>query len=117
MQFEGFAHHFARLVKKTFPKEINLSLTRKSADDIGFQALIWLAGHEELLPVFLGASGLGADEIRSRAEEPELLASVLDFLLMDDAWITAFCDAQELAYDMPMKARAVLPGGQEVSWT
>jgi hypothetical protein len=36
---------------------------------------------------------------------------VLDFLLMDDAWVVAFCDAAGLPYEAPMRARAALPGG------
>jgi hypothetical protein len=36
---------------------------------------------------------------------------------MDDAWVTAFCDLQGLGYDVPMRARAALPGGAEMHWT
>ena len=92
-------------------------MTRESAETIGLQALAWLAGQDELLPVFLGATGAGEDDLRQRAGDLDFLGSVLDFLLMDDAWIVEFCDTQGLAYDRVMQARAALPGGQQVNWT
>ncbi|WP_246831371.1 DUF3572 domain-containing protein [Pseudotabrizicola formosa] len=90
---------------------------QESAETLALQALAWLAGHEDLLPVFLGSTGISADTLRSRATEPEFLGSVLDFLLTDDAWIMAFCDATGLRYDAPMRARAALPGGEALHWT
>ena len=92
-------------------------LTRDSAELLALEALSWLVGNEDLLPVFLGSTGARADDLRQRAKDPEFLASVLDFLLMDDAWIQAFCDSAEYAYDLPVRARAALPGGAEVNWT
>ena len=90
---------------------------RESAETLAIQALAWLVANEDLLPVFMGSTGLSADDLRSRATEPEFLGSVLDFLLMDDAWIVAFCDATGLRYDAPMLARAALPGGESLHWT
>lgn len=86
------------------------------AEIVALRALGWLAGNDELFPVFLGATGAGADELRDRAAEPEFLASVLDFLLMDDAWIVTFCDAEGLGYDAPRRARAGLPGAALADW-
>lgn len=90
---------------------------QETAETIGLQALGWLAGNEELLPVFLGASGASAADLARGAGEPAFLGAVLDFLLLDDAWIVAFCDAHGLAYDAPMQARAHLPGGEATHWT
>ncbi len=93
---------------------------KKSADQaetLALRALAWLAANEELLPVFMGATGVGQDDLRTRAGEPEFLGSVLDFLLMDDAWVVAFCDEQAVPYDSLMQARANLPGGAQVHWT
>lgn len=92
-------------------------MTQDSAETIGLRALAWLAGNDELLPVFLGATGAGEDDLRARAGDPEFLGSVLDFLLMDDTWIVAFCDTTALPYDRVMQARGALPGGQQVNWT
>jgi len=92
-------------------------MQQNSAETIALQALGWLAGNDALLPVFLGATGASEADLRERATEPEFLGAVLDFLMMDDAWVVAFCDAEGLRYDIPMRARAALPGGQQVSWT
>ena len=92
-------------------------LSKDSAEILAIEALSWLVGNDELLPVFLGATGASEADLRARAKDPEFLASVLDFLLMDDAWIAAFCEASDYAYDFPMRARAALPGGAQVNWT
>lgn len=92
-------------------------MQRERAETIGLQALAWLAGNEELLPVFMGASGTSEDELKERAGDPEFLGFLLDFLLMDDAWVTGFCDALGLQYETPMQARQALPGGEPVHWT
>lgn len=90
---------------------------QNAAEVTGLKALSWLAGHEELLPIFCGATGAAEQDFRARLGEPEFLVSVLDFILMDDAWIRGFCDAEGLPYDAPFRARQMLPGGGEVSWT
>ncbi|MEM9426826.1 MAG: DUF3572 domain-containing protein [Pseudomonadota bacterium] len=92
-------------------------LARESAELLAIEALSWLVGNEGLLPVFLGSTGAGADDLRQRAKDPEFLASVLDFLLMDDAWIQEFCASSGYAHDFPVRARAALPGGAQVNWT
>ena len=94
-----------------------MTISADRAEVIALQALGWLVGNEELLPVFLGATGSSEDDIRQRAADAEFLGSVLDFLMMDDAWVVAFCDANGLAYEDPMAARAQLPGGEQVHWT
>jgi hypothetical protein len=90
---------------------------RDQAETIALKALAWLAGNEDLLPQFLGASGLGPDELATRAAEPELLGAVLDFILMNDDWVQAFCRGEHLAYDRLMAARVALPGGKQMHWT
>lgn len=94
-----------------------MQITLKSAETLGLQALSWLIGNEDLLPVFLGSTGADAETVKAQAGEPEFLGSVLDFLLMDDAWVIAFCDSQGVPYDRVMQARAALPGGDMVHWT
>ena len=92
-------------------------MQRGQAEVVALKALGWLSGNEALMPVFLGATGATLDDLRDRAGEPEFLASVLDFLTMDDAWVTGFCEAEALPYDAPLAARRALPGGGEVHWT
>lgn len=94
-----------------------MSLSRDAAEAIALRCLAWLAGNDDLLPVFLGATGAGGLDLRDRAQEPEFLGSVLDFVLMDDAWVMAFCTAEGLENTTPMAARAALPGGAAMHWT
>lgn len=87
------------------------------AQVLAIQALGWIAGNDELFPLFLSATGAGMVELRARAADPEFLAAVLDFLLQDDRWVVAFCDAEGHPYTAPQSARAALPGGAVMNWT
>ena len=92
-------------------------MRQELAEDIARDALIWLAGSDDLLPVFLNATGATVDAVRNGVEDPVFLGSVLDFLLMDDAWIARFSDETRHAPNAPGLARAALPGGDAVHWT
>ena len=92
-------------------------LTRESAELLAIEALSWLVTNDELLPVFLNSTGADASDLRARAQDPEFLGAVLDFLLMDDSWISAFCGNNGYNTDFPLRARAALPGGAEANWT
>jgi len=94
-----------------------MSLSPDAAETLGLKALAWLVTNDDLLPVFLNATGAGENDLRERAGDPEFLGSVLDFLMMDDAWVIAFCDIHDIPYEQPMFARAALPGGAQVNWT
>ena len=91
--------------------------TQESAETLAIQCLGWLLANDELRPVFMGATGVGEDDLRHGAADPLLLAGVLDFVMMDDAWVIAFCAAAQLPNDALIGARALLPGGQEEHWT
>ena len=92
-------------------------MKREEAEAIAVRALGWLAADPELCGVFMGSTGASVEDLRSLASDPAFLGGVLDFLTMDDRWVTAFCDAETLPYDTPMRARAALPGGEAVHWT
>ncbi|WP_299742423.1 DUF3572 domain-containing protein [uncultured Tateyamaria sp.] len=94
-----------------------MSHSQESAEVVGLQAIAWMVGNEELLPVFLGATGASEADMRAGVGDPAFLGGLLDFIMMDDAWVAEFCDAQGLTYDTPMRARMALPGGGEVHWT
>ncbi|KIN61612.1 DUF3572 domain containing protein [Sulfitobacter noctilucae] len=94
-----------------------MTISRDSAETLALQALAWLAANDDLLPVFLGSTGASEAEVRARATDPVFLGAVLDFLMMDDAWVIGFCDDETIPYDRIMQARAALPGGEQVNWT
>ncbi|MCK0138414.1 DUF3572 domain-containing protein [Aliiroseovarius sp. F47248L] len=92
-------------------------MTPEKAETTALKALGWLVADEELLPVFMGASGVDQDALRESAGDAAFLGSVLDFLLMDDAWVIRACDALSLPYEHLAIARQVLPGGAQIHWT
>ncbi|MEJ6399477.1 DUF3572 domain-containing protein [Yoonia sp. 208BN28-4] len=92
-------------------------MSPERAEMIALQALGWLVGNDDLCPVFLGATGSSVEDLRQQAGDPAFQASVLDFLTQDDAWVVAFCDAHDIAYDQPLMARYALPGAEAVHWT
>lgn len=94
-----------------------MMMSRQRAELIGLWAVAWLAQEDELFQVFMGSTGANEADIRASVQNVEFQAAVLDFLLMDDAWITAFCQAHELEADTALMARAALPGGQQMHWT
>ena len=94
-----------------------MTMSQESAETVGLQALGWLAGNEDLFPVFLGATGASEADVRSGASDPAFLGGLLDFLMMDDAWVMSFCDSISMPYDRLMQARHSLPGGEQVNWT
>lgn len=92
-------------------------MTPPKAEELALSVLGWLAASDELMGTFLGTTGSSIDDVRAQAAEPAFLGSVLDFLLMNDDWVTGFCDAHGLDYRQPMAARQHLPGGELPNWT
>ncbi len=92
-------------------------MQHEQAEVIALKGLAWLAGNDELCPIFLGASGGSVDDLRERATDPAFQAAVLEFITMDDTWVIDFCDSAGLGYDQPLRARYALPGAESVHWT
>ena len=109
------------MVNKGFPtfskRRFSMSYTQDSAETLALQALAWLAANDDLLPVFLGSTGASEVDLTKQASDPIFLGAVLDFLMMDDAWVIGFCDHLSIPYERIMQARAALPGGEQVHWT
>jgi Protein of unknown function (DUF3572) len=63
---------------------------REVAEIVAVQALSFVAGDPERLGLFLAESGIGPETLRSAAADPRFLASVLDFVMRDDATVKAF---------------------------
>ncbi len=92
-------------------------MARPQAEALAVQALVWMAGDADLIGRFLAMTGAGPADLRARAGEPEFLGFVLDFLLSDEAALIAFAAAEQIRPDLPMRARAALPGGALPHWT
>jgi hypothetical protein len=81
---------------------------REVAEIVAIQALNFIAGDPERLGLFLAETGIGPQNLRSAAADPRFLASVLDFVLRDDATVKAFAKVAELHPTNVAAAREVL---------
>ena len=92
-------------------------MSPETAEIIALQALGWLVADEDLLAIFMGSTGCSAKSLKAGPDDPALLLSVLDFILMDDQWVVGFCKAVGLD---PLQLKCVhglFPGGNETHWT
>lgn len=85
-------------------------MTPNAAQAVALGALAHLVTDEAARSRFLALSGATAEMLRQGTGDPAFLAGVLDFLLGDEALLTAFCESAGLAPDAPALARAALPG-------
>jgi len=69
---------------------------REVAEIVAVQALSFIAGDPERLGLFLAESGIGPETLRNAAADPRFLASVLDFVMRDDATVKAFASVSQL---------------------
>ncbi len=92
-------------------------MTPEIAATTARDALIWMADRPEALGAFLAAGGLAPGDLRGRADDPEFLGFLLDFLLGDEDLLLAFCAEAGVAPTVPARARAALPGGDAPNWT
>ena len=69
---------------------------REVAEIVAIQVLSFIAGEPERLGLFLAESGIGPETLRHAAADPRFLASVLDFVMRDDATVKAFANVSQL---------------------
>ena len=81
-----------------------------AAETLALKGLGFLASDGDALVRFLTMTGVNIDDLRIRAEMPELLAAVLDFLLADDALLQDFCASIAADAQTIHAARRALPG-------
>ncbi|CAI8399081.1 MAG: DUF3572 domain-containing protein [PS1 clade bacterium] len=92
-------------------------MNSEQAEILALQALTFLAADTEIMDRFAALSGLAPNDIIARANEAEMLAGVLDFMLSDETVLTDFCAANDLDPEHPARARQTLPGGDLPHWT
>lgn len=92
-------------------------MQQDEAEILALKALTYLAGLDEMMDRFAALSGMGPGDILERAQDPEMLAGVLDFFLFDEALLTEFCESHEINPEDPAQARMAMPGGDLPHWT
>ncbi|MEE4012354.1 DUF3572 domain-containing protein [Roseibium sp. FZY0029] len=89
------------------------SLSVEEAQGIATEALLQLSRDPEQIGRFLAFSGIGPEMIREAAGEPGFLAGVLEFYMMDEALLLAFCENAGIRPTMMAAARYAIAGGDE----
>ena len=83
-------------------------MTFDDAETLALRALAHVVSDAVHLRRFLALSGLRPDTVRENPSDPQLLSGVLDYLLANERDLIAFCDAANVAPDLPAQARAAL---------
>ena len=92
-------------------------VTPENAQIIALQALGWLVADKDLVAIFMGSTGCSAESLKAGLDDPVLLRSVLDFILMEDQWVIDFCGFVGLDPFQLKSVRGFFPGGDETHWT
>ena len=84
------------------------AMSPERAEILGLEALSWLAAEPDALDKFLAGSGVSGVELRDAAGSPELSVAILDFLLANESFLLAFCDAAGVPAASLHRARHML---------
>ena len=91
-----------------------LKITRDLAESLAIQALTFLAEEPDRLQRFLAIIGVGPEQIRAAAREPEFLAGVLNHLATDEPLLVTFAERAEIdPFDVGRASNALAPGTWE----
>jgi|GEM_PF-6553587 len=82
---------------------------------LSIKALTFLAEREDILDLFVDASGVSLAELYEVADQPEAWAGILDFILSTDEIILDFCDSAPCTLQDLWRARNDLPGAPAAS--
>ena len=92
-------------------------MNSEQAEIMAIRVVEWMATDRRTMSRFLVSTGQSLDDVSLRINEPDFLASALDFLLSNDNAIMAFCRDSGCNTSAPMAARQALPGGNDPHWT
>ena len=85
-------------------------MDREKAEIIGLRALAYLAGNEKMMEWMMRETGIDPRDLASTADNGEILAGVLDFLLGHEDMLIEFCIHEKIDATTPAHARKYLPG-------
>jgi Protein of unknown function (DUF3572) len=89
------------------------SASPDSARSLAVSALAFIAADPDRLSRFLGITGLGPDNLRTAAEDPAFLGSVLGYLVADEALLVEFATDAGLKPEAVARAHGALCGPPE----
>ena len=91
-------------------------MDREIAETRALEVLTWVLSEDDLIQVFMGATGASQNDLRSNTLSHEFLLSILDFVLMDDRWVISCSKFLNIDPSQIQLIRMSLDGGQEVTW-
>ena len=92
-------------------------MDREIAETRALEVLTWVLSQDDLIQVFMGATGASQNDLRSNTLSHEFLISILDFVLMDDRWVISCSKFLNIDPSQIQLIRVSLDGGQKVNWT
>ena len=92
-------------------------MDREIAETRALEVLTWVLSEDDLIQVFMGATGASQNDLRSNTLSHEFLLSILDFVLMDDSWVISCSKFLNTDPSQIQLIRMSLDSGQEVTWT
>ena len=92
-------------------------MNKEIAETRALEVLTWVLSEDDLIEVFMGATGASQDDLRSNTLNHEFLISILDFVLMDDIWVISCSKFMNIDPSQIQVIKMSLDGGQEVNWT
>jgi uncharacterized protein DUF3572 len=87
------------------------TMTLDLAATLALRALAFLIDTAPAMERFVDQTGLDTASLRRRADEPEFLVSVLDFLLSDEELLIRFCESAACDVRTVHMARHALAAG------
>ena len=92
-------------------------MNKEIAETRALEVLTWVLSEDDLIKVFMGATGASQDDLRSNTLNHEFLISILDFVLMDDSWVISCSKFMNIDPSQIQVIKMSLDGGQEGNWT
>ena len=92
-------------------------MDKEIAEIRAIEVLTWVLSEDDLIQVFMGATGASQNDLRSNTLSHEFLISISDFVLMDDRWVISCSKFLNIDPSQIQLIRMSLDGGQEVNWT
>ena len=92
-------------------------MDKEIAETRALEVLTWVLSQDDLIQVFMGATGASQNDMRSNTLSHQFLISILDFVLMDDRWVISCSKFLNIDPSQIHLIRMSLDGGQEVNWT
>ena len=92
-------------------------MNKEIAETRALEVLTWVLAEDDLIQVFMDATGASQDDLRSNTSNHEFLISILDFVLMDDSCVISCSKFMNIDPSQIQVIKMSLDGGQEVNWT